>query len=193
MSKAEVAKNQPDDGDGRASTLTQSLPKREISQVTLSTLGDISMAAIDSVVGRAADAPRATRWLTILGFFLLVYVATCLVTLFSFQREPWVRAFLTPLFPVLIATAAFWWGQRWKFRAKGERFKSEVWQNALGSLSHEATSAANAICANLTGFRLANPEASPSELLSAIAHATARIDKALQKSNALFTLKGKAN
>ncbi|MGD0458458.1 MAG: hypothetical protein ABSC21_12035 [Terriglobia bacterium] len=192
MSKAEVAKNQPDDGDERTLVPTPSLPKREISQVTLSTLGDISMAATDSV-GRAADAPRATRWFPILGFFLLMYVATCLVTLFSFKRDPWVRAFLTPLFPVLIATAAFWWRQRWKFRAKGERFKLKVWQNALGSLSHEATSAANAIRANLAGFRLANPQAAPSELLSAIAHATARIDKALQKSNGLLTLKGKAN
>jgi len=187
-----VAKNQPDDGDERTLVPTPSLPKREISQVTLSTLGDISMAATDSV-GRAADAPRATRWFPILGFFLLMYVATCLVTLFSFKRDPWVRAFLTPLFPVLIATAAFWWRQRWKFRAKGERFKLKVWQNALGSLSHEATSAANAIRANLAGFRLANPQAAPSELLSAIAHATARIDKALQKSNGLLTLKGKAN
>ena len=192
MSKAEVAKNQPDDGDGRTLVPTQSPPKREISQITLSTLGDISMAATDSV-DRVADAPRAARWFPILGFFLLLYVATCLVTLLSFQRDPWVRAFLTPLFPVLIATVAFWWRQRWKFRAKGERFKLKVWQNALGSLSHEATSAANAIRANLTGFHLANPQASQSELLSAIAHATARLHKALQKSNGLLALKGNAN
>jgi hypothetical protein len=192
MNKAEVAKEQPDDGDGWTLVPTHSPPRREISQTTLSTLGDISMAATDSV-GRVADAPRAARWFPILGFFLLLYVATCLVTLFSFQRDPWVRAFLTPLFPVLIATAAFCWRQRWKFRAKGERFKSKVWQNALGSLSHEATSAANAIRANLAGFRLANPQAAQSELLSAIAQATARIDKALQKSNGLLTLKGKAN
>jgi len=192
MSKAEVAKNQPDDGDGRTLVPTRSLPKREISQVTLSTLGDISMAAADSV-GRPADAPRATRWFPILGFFLLLYVATCLVTLFSFKHDPWVRAFLTPLFPVLIATAAFWWRQRWKFLAKGERFELKVWQNALRSLSHEATSAANATRANLTGYCLANPQASQSEFLSAIAQATGRIDKALQKWNDLLTFEGKAN
>ena len=192
MNKTDVAKKQPDDGEVGTLVPTQSPPKREISQVTLSTLGDISMAATDSV-GRAADAPRATRWFPILGFFLLMYVATCLVTLFSFKRDPWVRAFVTPLFPVLLATAAFWWRQMWKFRAKGERFKSKEWQNALGSLSHEAASAANAIRANLTGYRLAQPEASQSEHLSAIAHATARIDKALQKSNSLLTLKGKAS
>jgi hypothetical protein len=171
---------------------TQSLPKREISQVTLSTLGDISVAATDSI-GRAAGAPRATRWFPILGFFLLVYVATCFVTLCSFTSDPRVRAFLTPLFPALVATAPFWWRQRWKFRTMGERFNSKGWQNALGSLSHEASSAANAIRANLAGLRLAHPQASHSELLSAIELATTRIDRALQKSNGLLTLKGKLN
>jgi hypothetical protein len=100
---------------------------------------------------------------------------------------------LTPLFPVLIATTAFWWRQRWKFRARGERFKSKEWQNALGSLCHEATSAANAIRANLAGFRLGNPQASQSELLGAMERATARIDKAVQRAIGLLTSKGKAN
>jgi ABC-type transport system involved in cytochrome bd biosynthesis fused ATPase/permease subunit len=100
---------------------------------------------------------------------------------------------LTPLFPVLVATVLFWWRQRWKLRARDESFKSKVWQNALASLSHEATSAANAIRANLTGFRLAHPQASQSELLNAMERATARIDKAVQKSNGLLPSKGKAN
>jgi hypothetical protein len=192
MSKAEVAKNQPDDGDPGTLVQTQSLPKREISQVTLSTPGDTSVAAADSI-DRAAAAPRATRWFPILGFSVLVYVATCFVTLFSFRSDAWVRAFFNPLFPVLLATAAFWRRQRWKFRAKRERFKSKEWQSALGSLSHEATSAANAIRANLTGFRLTHPQASPSELLSAMERATARIDKAVQKANGLLTSKGKVD
>jgi hypothetical protein len=189
MSKAEVAMNQPDDGDSGTLLPTPALPKREISQATLSTLGDLSVAASDSIE-RAAATPRATRWFPILGFFFLVYIATCLVTLFTFKQDPWVRAFLAPLFPVLVATTAFCWRQRWKFRARGERSRSKEWQNALGSLSHEATSAANAIRANLRGFRLAHPQASQSELLSAIELATARIDRALQKANGLLTLKG---
>jgi hypothetical protein len=68
-----------------------------------------------------------------------------------------------------------------------------VWQSALGSLSHEATSAANAIRANLTGFRLAHPQASQPELLNAMERATARIDQAVQKSTSLLTSKGKVN
>jgi hypothetical protein len=187
MSKEDVAKAQPDDGDKATLVPTPSLPKREISQATLSTVGDISLAAADSI-GQARPAPLATRWLSILGFFLLVYVATCLVTLFSFRRDPWIRAFLTPLFSVLFATAAFCWAQRWKFRAKSESFKLKAQQNALGSLSHEASSAANAIRANLAGFRLAHPQTAQSEHLSAIELATARIDKALQKANGRLTL-----
>ena len=74
----------------------------------------------------------------------------------------------------------------WKLRAKHQSFILKVWQNAHGSLSHEATSAANAIRANLTGFRLANPQGPPSEHLSAIEAATARIGKALQKANSSF-------
>jgi hypothetical protein len=190
MIKEDVAKAQPDDGDKATLVPTQSLPKRETSQATLSTVGDISLAAADSI-GHARAAPHATRWFPILGFFLLVYVATCLVTSFSFKGAPWVRAFLTPLFSALLATAAFCWGQRWKFRAKGESFKLKAQQNALGSLSHEASSAANAIRANLAGFRLAHPQTAQSEHLSAIELATARIGKALQKANGLLTLKDK--
>jgi hypothetical protein len=181
MVNPELAQNQADDGDAP----TQPPPKREPSQATLSAVGDITMAATDSI-GRLADAPRATRWVPVLGFFLLVYVATCLVTLSAFQRDPWVRAFVAPSFPVLLATAAFWWRQRWKFRAKRASLKLKFLQNALGSLSHEATSGSNAIRANLAGFRLANPQTSQPELLSAIELATVRIDKALQKSNGLL-------
>jgi hypothetical protein len=190
MSKADAAKTQPDDADKGTSITTPSTSKRGVSQATLSIVGDISVAATGSI-GRTAPAPGAARWLLLLGFFLLVYVATCLVTLFSFKRDPWVRAFLTPLFSVLVATAAFGWSQRWKFRAKSESFKLKVRQNALGSLSHEASSAANAVRANLTGFRLAHPQAAQSEFLSAIELATARIDKALQKSNGLLALQDK--
>lgn len=182
MVKPELARNQPNDGDSP----TQPLPKREPSQATLSTVGDITVAATDSI-GHLADAPRATRWFPILAFFLLMYVATCLAILFSFKREPWIRAFLTPLFPVLLATAVFWWRQVWKFRAKRASLKLSTLENSLGSLSHEATSGSNAIRANLAGFRLANPQTSQPEFLAAIELATVRIDKALQKSNALLT------
>jgi hypothetical protein len=49
----------------------------------------------------------------------------------------------------------------------------------------------HAMRANLTGFCLAHPQASQSELLNAMERATARIDKAVQKSNALLIQKDK--
>ena len=51
--------------------------------------------------------------------------------------------------------------------------------------------AQNARRANLTGFRLAHPQAPQSDLLNAMERATARIDKPVQKSNALLIQKDK--
>lgn len=180
MSPAEAAKNQPDDGNERTSKTSQSTPKREVSQVTLSTIGDLSIAAENSI-DRIVVARRATRWLSILGFLLLVYVAICLATLFSLKSTPVVRAFLMPIFPTLIATFAFWWRQRWKVRARRESLKLRASEEVLGSLRHEAASAADAIQANLTGLRLADPQVAKSEHLRAIELATARIGKVVRK------------
>lgn len=188
MSQSKVVKNQPADGAERTSQGSQTPSKREVSQVTLSTIGDLSMAATNSI-DRVNDARRPTCWLPILGFLLLVYIATCFATLYSLKSDPKVRAFLTPIFPAIIATLTFWWRQRWKLRARGASLKMRAWQNAFGSLSHEATSATNAIRANLTGFLLADPQASQSEHLRAIELATARIGNALQKSSEMVTSK----
>jgi hypothetical protein len=88
-----------------------------------------------------------------------------------------------PIFPTLIATFAFWWQQRWKVRARRASFRLRASEEAIGSLRHEASSAANAIQANLTGLRLADPQVSESEHLRAIELATARIGNAVQNSN----------
>ncbi len=153
----------------------------EVSQVTLSTIGDLSMAATSSADPHTREG-RVQRWAAILVFLVVVYFAICLATLLSFKRDPLVRAFLIPLFPALIATAVFWWRQHWKLRAKRAALKSKTLKNAFGSLSHEVTCATNAIQANLKGFRLANQQVCESEYLQAIDTATARIGKALQKS-----------
>lgn len=177
MSEVKAVRNQPTDGEGSSPS------NREVSQVTLSTIGDLSMAAAD-LSGHAAVAGRAIRWLSIMAFLVVVYVVLCFATLFSLKRDPVVRAFLMPLFPALIATLAFWWRQQWKVRAKGANLRLNALKNTLGSISHEASCAANAIQANLAGFRLANPPLSESGHLRAIELATARIGDALQKSSA---------
>jgi hypothetical protein len=92
----------PQEGEGAAAT-----SKREPSQVTLSAIGDLSIAATDAVE-RVSAASRKTRWLPILGFLLGVYIASSLVAIYMLKSAPWVRAFLTPLVPVWIAVVAFW-------------------------------------------------------------------------------------
>jgi len=192
MAKTSVAGSQPGDGAAQALVSPMAAPKQENSQTTLSTLGDVSIAATDSL-GRAGSALQTINWFSIVGFFFLIYFASCLASLLSFQLDRRVLTFFTPLLPVLVATAALWARQRSALRARHERCKSAKWQNALGSLSHEAASAANALRANLTGLRLAHSEASQADLLNALELATARIDKALQKANGLLVSQGKVN
>ena len=82
MSKAEVAKNQPDDGDGRTSLQPQ------ISRVTL--LLGRHLNGRDRFSQPRCGCGARNALVPNTGILLLMYVATCLVTLFSFKREPWV-------------------------------------------------------------------------------------------------------
>ena len=131
--------------------------KSDVSQVTLSTIGDVSVAA-SAAMDRVADVRQGTRWLALVGFFFLVYLAIIVLTIETFGSAPWVRAFLVPLFPVGIATIAFWWRQRWKLRSQASRFQLKMWKDAVSSLGHEAANGVNALRANLIAFRMANPE-----------------------------------
>jgi hypothetical protein len=159
----------------------ESAPSREASQATLSAIGDVSIAATDAV-DRVSAAPRKTRWLAVLGFLLLVYVASCFAAIYTLKSAPWVRAFLAPLVPVLIAVVVFWRRQVWKFRSRDWKFREQARQNALNSLAHETANSANAIRANLTGFREVNPQPAAAEHLEQIDRALARVGAALKKA-----------
>ena len=154
--------------------------KREASQVTLSAIGDVSVAATEAVSRVGATSTR-TRWLPILSFLFLVYVAGSLTAIYAHNSKPWVQVFVAPLVLVLIAVLAFWRRQVWKFRLKDRRFQEKTRENALNSLAHEAANGANAIRANLTAFREANPHAITGEHLQQVERALARIDAALEK------------
>jgi hypothetical protein len=168
----------PQEGKGAAAT-----SKREPSQVTLSAIGDLSIAATDAV-DRVSAAPHKTRWLPILGLLLGVYIASSLVAIYTLKSTPWMRAFLAPLVPVSIAVAAFWRRQAWKFRSREWKFQEQARRNTLNSLAHETANGVNAIRANLTGFREVNPQPAAVEHLEQIDRALARIDAALEKSAA---------
>jgi len=189
MSGSHQAKTHQGDLGPEAAARKESTAKGEVSQVTLSTIGDLSIAA-DEAISRVSEAPPTRRWLPLPAFFFVIYLACCWLAVYTLKSAPWIRAFLVPLFPVLIATVAFAWRQRWKFRAQDWRFKLDAWRAALVSLGHEATNAANAIRANLVAFQLANPQVSNSEHLDQIQSGTARIEAAVQASRDPMAWKG---
>ena len=155
--------------------------KRGDSQVTLSAIGDVSVAVAESV-GHVASGPRRTHWLPIFGFLLLVYVAGAWAAIYARDSAPWVKAFVLPLPLALIATLAFWRRQAWKFRARDWRFKEQVRQDALNSLAHETANGVNGIRANLAGFEEAESLPSATEHLKQVERSLERIDAALGKA-----------
>ena len=155
--------------------------KRIESQITLSAIGDVSVAATDAV-GRVSAAPRKTRWLPLVGFLLLVYIVGTLTAIFTHKSPPWVQAFVAPLPLVLIAALAFWRRQVWKFRARDWRFKEQVQQDALNSLAHETANGLNAVRANLVGFEEAESLPAAAEHGKQVEQALERIGAALEKA-----------
>lgn len=163
--------------------------RREPGQVTLSTISEVSVAA-DETLSRVKTTSRVAPWIAVLSFFLLVYVASCALAIYALKSAPWMRVFLAPLLPVVVATLAFGWRQRWKARSRDLKSELQTWRNAAGSLGHEASNAVNAIRANLIAFRLANPHVTGPEHLQEIELAGTRIDAAVEKSQRSAGRKG---
>jgi hypothetical protein len=82
---------------------------------------------------------------------------------------------------VLIATAAFWRGQVWKYRSKEWRCKEQAQSERLDSLAHVTANGLNAIRANLVGFREAGSLPSAGDHMKQVEQALERIDAALEK------------
>ncbi len=156
-------------------------PKRELGQATLSTISEVSVAA-EETLSRAKRPAHASRWLAVPGFFLSIYIASSLLAIYALKSPPWVQVFLAPLVPVFLATLAFALSRRWKSRARNLNSHQRAWQNAAGSLGHEAANGVNAIRANLIAFRLANSQVEGREHLEEIEQACARLDAAVEKS-----------
>lgn len=156
--------------------------QRDVAQVTLSTLGDVSMAASDAI-SAMGPVSKHTRWVPIILVGVASYSASVAVAWWlsgMLPRHLW--AALIPLFPVLLVLVVFWRRQRWKFRAREWQSKFKMWEEALDSLGYEAINAVNAIRANLIGFRLSNPIVQAPEHLEVIEEATRRIERAVRKS-----------
>ncbi len=157
--------------------------RQDVAQVTLSTLGDVSVAASDALTAISVASKR-TRWISILFVAAVSYTASVALTwkiVGTFSPE--IAVVVIPLFPVSLVAVVFWWRQRWKFRARQWQSKFKMWEEALDSLGYEAINAVNAIRANLIGFRLNNPTVMTPEHLDVIEEATRRIERAVQKAD----------
>jgi signal transduction histidine kinase len=162
-------------GDGHGGS------KRGDSQITLSAIGDVSVAATESV-GQVTSAPRRAHWLPIISFLVGVYVAGAWLAIYTLKSAPWVQAFVAPLPLALVAALAFWRRQAWKFRAREEKFKGKTQQDALNSLAHETANGLNAIRANLSGFEESDSLPSAAEHMKQVERSLQRIDAALERA-----------
>jgi hypothetical protein len=154
--------------------------ERRSAQVTLSTIGEVSVATAEKV-GRVTTSGRLrARWIFL--FFIVLYGVTSWLGIHYMKAAPWVRIFIVPLLPVLVATLLLWWRQRTNARAQNHKFRLKIWQDALEGLGHAAANGVNAIRANLESFRAANPQLRSREHLEEIEGATRRIEDVIQRS-----------
>jgi len=175
--------NQPDQGNPS--------PKRESAQVTLSTIGDISVAAAEAA-GNIRQASVRGRIAAMLAFGSLAYGLTAAVMYQVVRNGGNARWWLHALLPAFVASLAYLWGQRWKARAREERRKLKAWQNTLEAVSYEAANSANAVRAQLLGFRSANPQVNMPDHLREIETATQRIDAVVLRARDPLSWKSSA-
>ncbi|GBC78022.1 hypothetical protein HRbin08_01508 [bacterium HR08] len=163
--------------------------RKEPTQVTLSVIGDVSVAASEAM--GISEAPKAVTWRTSVLFFILAYALSVGVGWLVRSEAPLSTVAIVALGPVILATVVFWRCRLWRFRAKTWKRQLEIMEEALFSLRYEAANAANAIRANLIGFRLANPQVLMPEHLDVIQMETERIDLVVQKSQDPMSWKGR--
>jgi len=133
-------------------------------------------------VQEGVAVPRWTRWLSVWLFVILLYLATCFVLVSILKTNPYIEVFYAPLLPVSIAGLVFWRRQVWKSRSMAWQANSKAHRNRWNSLAHETANGANALRANITALREANPSLTGTEQIQQIERALARIVRALETS-----------
>jgi hypothetical protein len=176
-------------GDPAGQSVSSEGSRKEPTQVTLSVIGDVSVAASEAM--GISEAPKAVTWRTSALFFILTYALSVGVGWLVRGETPLSAIAIVALGPVILATVVFWRCRLWRFRAKTWKRQLEIMEEALFSLRYEAANAANAIRANLIGFRLANPQVLMPEHLDVIQMETERIDLVVQKSQDPMSWKGR--
>ena len=165
---------QSDGTPGAASTPGQ-------GQATLSAIADVSIAA-EGAVQESSPCARGPRGM-VLGVFLgLLYMVGSFLVLSRGRISEFAQAFSTPLLCVGIAGLVILPWQIWKWNFRTRRAEREAGRKALNSLAHETANGANAIRANLTALREANPDLAATEHLQRVDRALARLDQAVKRS-----------
>jgi hypothetical protein len=153
-------------------------PAREPAQRTLSAIGDVGVAVSN------LDQPRLVArrsWLALVAFTVVVYGLTLGAGWLVGVRDTLALAYL-PLASTLAASAAFWFYQQWKLRAREREARAKAWQKALETVAYESANAANAIRANLLGMYSALSEAARAAHLEEINLAARRIEAVVARA-----------
>ncbi len=155
-------------------------PAREPAQRTLSAIGDVGVAVSDALDQAPPIAARRS-WAALFAFTVVVYGLTMGAGWLVGVRDTLALVYL-PLASTLAASAAFWFYQQWKLRARQREAKLKTWQKALELVAYESANAANAIRANLLGMYSAHSEAARAAHLEEINLAARRIETVVRRA-----------
>lgn len=153
---------------------------RQPAQVTLSTIGDVSIAVADAVQSRSATP--STRLLPAVVCFGLAYAGFALLLLGLADLRHQELLLVAPLLPALLVALFFLLWQRAAARARAREAELKTARKQLESLAYEASNTANALRANLLGVRTADPPANAALHLREIETVLARIEAFLRRS-----------
>ncbi len=154
------------------------LPHREVAQVTLSTIGDVSLAVADSVAWdrRRARPPLLATLLCFAAVYLLsALIATALGLRFH-------RAWYATLFPAICASVFFglWRASVKRLRIRESQLSAS--RNAMDHLAYEASNAANSIRANLVGYEMERESGNGEAHLREVRSAVERLCRSMRES-----------
>lgn len=154
------------------------MARREPAQVTLSTIGDLSIAVGDSVRRPAGMGrlPVAATIIVSAAVYLLSVAIAARLNLASGVR--WTA----PLFPSLCASVLFALWRSSAARARSRETELSASRKALDRLAYEASNATNAIRANLIGCQMEADGVYVDAHLREVRAAVERLCRSMQES-----------
>ena len=153
-------------------------PRREPAQVTLSTIGDVSLAVADSVAG---ERPRFWPALaaSLLCFALVLLVSGVTSAALGLRSQ---GAWYALVFPAICAALFFGLWRRSARRLRCRESELFASRRALDHLAYEASNATNSIRANLVGYEMERGSGNGEAHLREISSAVERLCRCMQES-----------